>query len=134
MRRFGGDEGSGGEGRSNTAVMHRRLPVAIIVAAVAVVPPGALWAAGDFRHRRDGASWTVGGADPGSPTFGTPPPPPPPGSRRPGRRRRNGPSTGAASPPPGRRWGPFLVVGNMARERDWASADPPPTPESFSPS
>ncbi len=99
--------------------MHRRLTVAVALAAVAAVPTGALWAAGEFRHRRDVGFCTFGGALPATTTFGTAPPPPPPGY------------TPAWATPTqrvvyrsciarreARRWGPFLVFGDMPRERD----------------
>jgi hypothetical protein len=99
--------------------MHRRLTVAVTFAAVAAVPTGALWAAGEFRHRRDVGFCTFGGADSASTTFGTAPPAPPPGSTpaQATPTQRSVDQTCIARRE-GRRWGPFRVFGDMPRDRD----------------
>ena len=106
-------------GPANRAVMNRRLTAVVVFAAVAAVPTGALWVAGEFRHRRDVGLCTFGRADSASTTFGTAPPPPPRGYRpawaTPAERYVD---RSCIARREARRWGPFLVLGDMPRDRD----------------
>jgi hypothetical protein len=103
-------------------MMSRTLTVATLV-AIAAVPTGALWAAGEYRHHRDNHFCTFGGVGtrPGPTTFGTAPPPPPPlwlGTSASATSSKRFVDATCVIEREARRWGPFLVFGDMPSDRE----------------
>jgi hypothetical protein len=104
--------------------MMSRTLTAATLAAIAAVPTGALWAAGEYRHRRDNHFCTFGGVEarPGPATWGTAPPPPPPQSAAQAstspRSSKRYVDSSCVTRREARRWGPFLVFGDMPRDRE----------------
>lgn len=103
--------------------MKTRTLAAAALGAILALPTGALWAAGEYRHRRDIHFCTFGGVEitPGGRTFGTAPPPPPPpslGTPLPTGTSERFVDRTCIAEREARRWGPFLVFGDMPGDRE----------------